>query len=115
MKFGASSLMRRDIWSHLLIPPSTRDARSRSSGVRCIVSQLLVFELNASPRDSGKVVAFEFHHLVPRRHEALHNQILRVVPCVDFRDCPELRVGTENEIGHGARPLELVGGPIAPL
>ena len=40
----------------------------------------------------GKVEAIQVHHLVPCSHEILHKRLLRVVGCVDFRDCPELRV-----------------------
>src|SRR5713226_6286966 len=71
--------------------------------------------LPSFPPSSGKVVAIKVHHLVPRSHEVLHKRVLRVVTCIDFRDCSELGVRTEDEIDDGARPLELARRPIAPL
>src|ERR1700691_1834594 len=67
------------------------------------------------PRSSGKVVAIKVHHLVPGSHEVLHKRLLRVVTCIDFRQGSELRVGTEDKINDGARPLEPARSPIATL
>ena len=64
---------------------------------------------------SGKVVAIEVHHLVPRSHEVLHKRLLRVVTCIDFRDCPELGVRTEDKVDTGAGPLDFARRAIAPL
>ena len=44
------------------------------------------------PPSSGKVEAIKVHHPAPRSHEVLHKRFLRVVTCIDFRDCLELRV-----------------------
>src|SRR5215510_13898875 len=64
---------------------------------------------------SGQVVAIEVHHLVPRSHEVLHKRLLRVVTSIDFRDCPELGVRTEDKIDTGGGPLDLARRAIAPL
>src|SRR5262245_61893196 len=64
---------------------------------------------------SGKVVAVEVHHLVPHGSEVLHKTLLRVVGSVDFRDRPELRVRTEDQVNPGTGPLDFAGGTIAPL
>ena len=40
----------------------------------------------------GKVVAIQVHHLVPCRHEVLHERLLRVARCIDLRDGTELGV-----------------------
>src|ERR1035441_2093726 len=64
---------------------------------------------------SGKVVAIEVHHLVPRSYEVLHKRLLRVVTCVGFRDCPELGVRTEDKVDTGAGPLDFARRAIAPL
>src|SRR5208337_1046287 len=58
------------------------------------------------PPSSGKVVAIKVHHFVPRSHEVLHKRLLRVLTCVDFRDCPELRVRTEHKVDTRAGPLD---------
>ena len=75
-----------------------------------------------SPRGSlffspigGKVVAIKVHHLVPCSREVFHKRLFRVVACIDFRDCSELRVRTEHEIDAGAGPFDFVGRAIAPL
>src|SRR5450755_231682 len=53
---------------------------------------------DTSPPTSGKIVAIEVHDLGPRSREVLHERFLRVVRRIDFRECPELRVRTEEEI-----------------
>ena len=68
-----------------------------------------------SPSSSGKVEAIKVHHLVPRSHEVFHKRLLRVITCIDFREGPELGVGTEDEINDSTRPLEFARRPIAPL
>ena len=45
---------------------------------------------------SGKVEAVKVHHLIPRSHKVLHERLLRVVTCIDFRECSELGVGAED-------------------
>src|ERR1035441_706387 len=67
------------------------------------------------PSSSVKVVAIEVHHLVPRSREVLHKRLLRVVTCIDFRDCAELGVRTEDKVDTGAGPLDCARRAIAPL
>ncbi len=45
----------------------------------------------------------------------MHERLLRIVACIDFRECPELGVRAEDEINDGTRPLELAIRPIEPL
>src|SRR3984893_12275323 len=71
-------------------------------------------QLSFSP-SSGKVVAIKVHYLVPRSREVLHKRLFRVVTCIDFCDCSELGVRTEEEIDARAGPLEFARRPIAPL
>src|SRR5260370_19358421 len=65
------------------------------------------------PPSSGKVVAIKVHHLFPRSHEVLHKRLLRVVARIDFRQCPELGVRTEDKVNTGASPLDLARLPVA--
>ena len=67
------------------------------------------------PPTSGKVVEIKVHHLVPRSHEVLYKRLLRVVTCIDFRECPELGVRTEKQIDTGAGPLNFARRAVAPL
>src|SRR5271169_5418318 len=71
-------------------------------------------KLSFSP-NSGKVVAIKVRYLVPRSREVLHKRLLRVVRRIDFCDCSELGVRTEEEIDARAGPLDFVRRPIAPL
>ncbi len=64
---------------------------------------------------SGKIVAIKVHYLVPRSCEVLHKRLLRVVRRIDFCDCTELGVRTEEEIDARAGPLDFVRCLIAPL
>jgi hypothetical protein len=54
--------------------------------------------LSAEVRPRGQaarlsdVEAVQVHHLGPCSHEVLHELLLRVVTCIDFRDRPQLRV-----------------------
>ena len=41
---------------------------------------------------SGQVEAIRVHHLVPGRHEIIHELLLRIVLRVDFGQRPQLRV-----------------------
>src|SRR5438309_354487 len=71
-------------------------------------------QLSFSP-SSGEVVAIKVHYFVPRSREVLHKRLFRVVTCIDFCDCSELGVRTEEEIDARAGPLDFVRRPIAPL
>src|SRR5262245_8763976 len=62
-----------------------------------------------------EVVAIQVHDLAPCRGKVLHERPLRVVTCIDFRDGPELRVRSEDEIDARAGPLERAGRAVAPL
>ena len=64
---------------------------------------------------SREVEAVKVHHLAPGRHKVTHELLLRVAARIEFREGSELRVRTEDKIDYGARPLEIAGGPIAPL
>jgi hypothetical protein len=55
---------------------------------------------------SGEVKAVKVHYLVPCRYKVVQELLLRVLTSVDFRQSPELRVRTENEIDTGAGPFE---------
>src|ERR1700675_41473 len=89
-------------------------AASSRSMARCAVANATASLSTASP-NSGKVVAIKVHYLVPRSRELLHKRLLRVVAGIDFCDCSELGVGTEEEIDARAGPLDFVRSPIAPL
>src|SRR6266478_2129538 len=67
------------------------------------------------PPSSGKVVAIKVHHLFPRSREVLHKRLLRVVARIDFRECPELGVRTEDKVDTGAGPLDFARRAVAPL
>ena len=56
---------------------------------------------------SGEVEAVQVHYLVPHRDKIVHELLLGVLTCVDFRQGPELGVRTEDEVDTGAGPLEL--------
>src|SRR6266567_9497414 len=64
---------------------------------------------------SSKVVAIKIHYLVPRSREVLDKRLLRVVTRIDFCDCPELGVRTEEEIDARAGPFDFLRRPITPL
>ncbi len=63
----------------------------------------------------GKVEAVQVHHLGPRRHEVLHELLLRVGAAVDLRDGPQLGVGAEDEVDARAGPLDLARLAVAPF
>src|SRR6516165_1993954 len=67
------------------------------------------------PPGSRQVVAIQVHHLVPCSHKVLHKRLFRVVTCIDFRNCSELRVRTEDKVDTGADPLEFARLAIAPF
>src|SRR6202000_2822277 len=64
---------------------------------------------------SGKVETIRVHHLGPGRDEILDELLLRVTARIDFRKCTELGVRTEDQVGTGARPLDLLGLAVARL
>src|SRR5262249_7209662 len=71
----------------------------------------------ALPRSRGRdqVESVEIHHLAPRGHEVTHELLLRVVAGIAFRDGPELRVRTEDEVDGGAGPPDLPRPAVTPL
>src|SRR5713101_1718039 len=87
-------------------PPNSRELIERQSKAATRPS---------FPPSSGKVVAIKVHHLVPRSHEVLHKRLLRVVARIDFRECPELGVRTEDQVDTSAAPLDFARRAIAPL
>ena len=50
----------------------------------------------------SNIETIQVHHLAPGRHEVMHERLLRVAGCIDFRECAELGVGTEDQIDDGA-------------
>jgi len=62
-----------------------------------------------------QVVAVQVHDLIPRGYEVLHEDLLRVGRCINFRDGPELRVETENQVHTRGGPLYLTCPAIRPL
>src|SRR5215475_15039274 len=71
--------------------------------------------LQSCPPRSGEVEAVEIHHLGPRRHEALHELLLRVRASVDFAEGAQLRVRTEDQVDARAGPFDPVRLAVAPL
>ena len=61
---------------------------------------------------SSEVEAVKVHYLIPRRYEVAQELLLGVIACVDFRQGPELRVRTEDEVDTGTGPLEFTAGAI---
>src|SRR3982074_318508 len=64
---------------------------------------------------SGEVEEVQVHHPGPPRHEVFHKLLLRVRARIDFREGAELGVRTEDQVGTGAGPLDLVRLPVAPF
>jgi hypothetical protein len=58
---------------------------------RASEGMLRIFRLEPSGRGL-QVVAVEVHDLVPCSDEVLNECLLRVAACIDFGNCPELRV-----------------------
>src|SRR5713226_3193648 len=96
-------------------PELAASTESPPNSCELIERQSKAATLPSLPPSSGKVVAIKVHHLVPRSHEVLHKRLLRVVTCIDFRDCSELGVRTEDEVDTGAGPLDFAGRAIAPF
>src|SRR6266404_5560047 len=65
------------------------------------------------PPGSGRVEAIEIHHLVPRRHEVLHELLLRVGAPVDLREGAQLRVRAEDQVDPRAGPPVRAGRAVA--
>src|SRR5882757_11370618 len=57
----------------------------------------------------------QVHHLVPRRHEGTGELLLRIRASIHLRESPQLRVGSEYEIGPRGCPLELATRAITPF
>jgi hypothetical protein len=55
---------------------------------------------------SGEVETIQVHDFVPRRDKVVQELLLEVLTCVDFRQCPELGVRTEDQVDTRAGPLE---------
>src|ERR1700710_2664810 len=64
---------------------------------------------------SGQVEPCEFHDLGPGRDEVGDESLAGVVARVDLGEGPQLRVGAEDEVDRGGRPLQLIGCRIADL
>src|SRR5713226_4631219 len=96
-------------------PELAASTESPPNSCELIERQSKAATLPSLPPSSGKVVAIKVHHLVPRSHEVLHKRLLRVVTCVNFRNCSELGVRTEDKVGTGAGPLGFARRAIAPV
>src|ERR1700710_3213563 len=64
---------------------------------------------------SGQVEPCEFHDLGPGRDEVGGELLAGVVARVDLGEGPQLRVGAEDEVDRGGRPLQVVGRRVADL
>jgi hypothetical protein len=62
-----------------------------------------------------QVGAVQIHGLIPRGYEVLHEDLLRVGRCISFRDGPELRVETEDQVHTRGGPFDLTCPAIQPL
>jgi hypothetical protein len=62
-----------------------------------------------------QVVEVKVHDLIPRGYEVLHEDLLRVGRCINFRDGPELRVETEDQVHTRGGPRDLTCPAIQPL
>src|SRR3546814_2264192 len=60
-----------------------------------------------------QVEAVEVHHLVPCRHEVVHELFLRVAGGVHLGQCAQLRVRAEHQIDHGGSPFALAAVAVA--
>ena len=63
----------------------------------------------------GEVEPVKVHYLVPRRYKVVHELLLGVLTCVNFRQGPELGVRTKDEVDTGASPLEFARCAITTL
>src|SRR4051794_26114805 len=61
----------------------------------------------------AKIEAIEVHHLGPRGHEIFHELLLRVGARINLRECAQLCVRAEDQVGAGARPFGGLGLAIA--
>ena len=66
-------------------------------------------------RRSGEVETVKVHDFVPCRHKIVQELLPGVLTSVNFRQSPELGVGTEDQVNTGAGPLELTRLAIAPF
>jgi len=64
---------------------------------------------------SCKIETVKVHDFVPHRDKIVEELLLRVLTSVNFRQGPELGVGTEDEVHAGAGPLELACLAITPF
>ena len=87
-------------------PPSLNN---HSGGVGFLVA------INSPSPQRSEVEAIKVRHLGPHSHEVFHKLLLRVRARINFRECSELRVRTEDQIDTGAGPLDLIRLPISPL
>src|SRR5688572_15680383 len=62
-----------------------------------------------------KVEPIEVHDFVPCGNEVAHELLLCVVTCVDLRECAELGMRTEDEVGGRGGPPDLARGAVATL
>ena len=62
-----------------------------------------------------EIEAVGVHHLGPRRHEVLHELLLRVRARIDFREGAKLRVRAEDQVDARAGPLDRFGLAVAAL
>ena len=64
---------------------------------------------------SGEVETVKVHDFVPHRHKVMQELLLGVFTSVDFRQSPELGVGTEDQIDTRGGPLQFTRLAIAPF
>src|ERR1700753_654393 len=68
-----------------------------------------------APAALPQIEPIEVHDLVPGRHEATDKLRLRIRAPIDLGQRPQLRVGTEYEIGARRSPLDRPALAVAPL
>ena len=64
---------------------------------------------------SCKVKSVKYHYLAPYCYKVINELIRGILRSVNFRQCPELGVRTEDEVDTGAGPLEFASCAVTAL
>jgi hypothetical protein len=96
---GISAIVRRDFSAHgdWMI----RAYATRRTGVDC--------------PPSHQIKPIRVHNLGPRRHEGVHEHLLRIIGGIHLAERPQLRIRSENQIHSRRRPLYVTSDTIAPF